>query len=132
MTQLTARNGVPSVKLRWSESSLQQKLKLDKLLMEIIITTNQVYDLDASHVFYCGSVETAGGGGLQLFVDAGVPVDSELIRQYVNEVLAEIITLMLGQREDPREPAATASTQDAHTQQVGDGTSLCSLFFDYC
>ncbi|XP_036449445.1 protein TALPID3 isoform X2 [Colossoma macropomum] len=62
-------------------------------------------------------VETAGGGGLQLFVDAGVPVDSELIRQCVNEVLAEIISLMLGQREGSREPAAPASTQDIHTQQ---------------
>ncbi|XP_066525189.1 protein TALPID3 isoform X2 [Hoplias malabaricus] len=63
-------------------------------------------------------VETAGGGGLQLFVDAGLPVDSELIRQYVNEVLADIITLMLGQREGPREPAAApASTQDTHNQQ---------------
>uniref|UniRef100_A0A8B9L320 Si:ch211-185a18.2 n=1 Tax=Astyanax mexicanus TaxID=7994 RepID=A0A8B9L320_ASTMX len=63
-------------------------------------------------------VETAGGGGLQLFVDAGVPVDSELIRQYVNEVLAEIITLMLGQREGPREPAAPASIRDTLPRQV--------------
>ncbi|XP_007251983.3 protein TALPID3 isoform X2 [Astyanax mexicanus] len=62
-------------------------------------------------------VETAGGGGLQLFVDAGVPVDSELIRQYVNEVLAEIITLMLGQREGPREPAAPASIRDTLPRQ---------------
>ncbi|XP_039905727.1 protein TALPID3 isoform X2 [Simochromis diagramma] len=44
-------------------------------------------------------VEAAGDAGLQLFVDASVPVDSELIRQLVNEVLAETITLMLGQRD---------------------------------
>ncbi|XP_078251945.1 TALPID3 protein-like, partial [Rhinoraja longicauda] len=44
-------------------------------------------------------VEAAGGGGLQLFVDAGVPVDSQLIRQFVDEVLAEIIAIMLGQRQ---------------------------------
>ncbi|XP_017555335.1 protein TALPID3 isoform X2 [Pygocentrus nattereri] len=62
-------------------------------------------------------VETVGGGGLQLFVDAGVPVDSELIRHCVNEVLAEIISLMLGQREGSREPAVPASTQDTHIQQ---------------
>lgn len=48
-------------------------------------------------------VEAAGGEGLQLFVDAGVPVNSDLIRQYVNEGLAEMVTLFLGQR--PASPA---------------------------
>ncbi|XP_048830475.1 protein TALPID3 isoform X2 [Brienomyrus brachyistius] len=48
-------------------------------------------------------VEAAGGEGLQLFVDAGVPVNSDLIRQYVNESLAEMVALFLGQR-----PAAPA------------------------
>ncbi|KAL7873156.1 hypothetical protein AOLI_G00122270 [Acnodon oligacanthus] len=62
-------------------------------------------------------VETVGGGGLQLFVDAGVPVDSELIRQCVNEVLAEFISLMLGQREGSTEPAVPASKQDTHIQE---------------
>ena len=79
-------------------------------------------------MFCCGSVETAGGGGLQLFVDAGVPVDSELIRQCVNEVLAEIISLMLGQRESSREPAAPASTKGAHTPQVKGFTYSHFLF----
>ncbi|XP_054653309.1 protein TALPID3 isoform X3 [Dunckerocampus dactyliophorus] len=46
-------------------------------------------------------VEAAGGGGLQLFVDANVPVDSGLIRQLVHEVLAEIVAQVLGQREAP-------------------------------
>ncbi|XP_032883072.1 protein TALPID3 isoform X3 [Amblyraja radiata] len=44
-------------------------------------------------------VEAAGGGGLQLFVDAGIPVDSQLVRQFVDEALAEIIAIMLGQRQ---------------------------------
>ncbi|XP_069573199.1 protein TALPID3 [Brachyistius frenatus] len=44
-------------------------------------------------------VEAAGGGGLQLFVDSNIPVDSELIRQLVNEVLAETIAVMLGRRD---------------------------------
>ncbi|XP_075470905.1 protein TALPID3 isoform X3 [Ascaphus truei] len=44
-------------------------------------------------------VETAGGEGLQLFVDAGVPVDSNLIRKFVDEALAETISIMLGERE---------------------------------
>uniref|UniRef100_UPI00398F537F protein TALPID3 isoform X2 n=1 Tax=Pristiophorus japonicus TaxID=55135 RepID=UPI00398F537F len=44
-------------------------------------------------------VEAAGGGGFQLFVDAGVPVDSQMVRQFVDEALAEIIAIMLGQRQ---------------------------------
>ncbi|XP_067469523.1 protein TALPID3 isoform X4 [Thunnus thynnus] len=46
-------------------------------------------------------VEAAGAGGLQLFVDSSVPVDSALIRQLVNEVLTETVALMLGQRDAP-------------------------------
>ncbi|XP_056332368.1 protein TALPID3 [Danio aesculapii] len=57
-------------------------------------------------------VEAAGGGGLQLFVDTGVPVDSEVIRHYVNEVLTEIIASMLGQREAQGTPTAPVQTQD--------------------
>ncbi|XP_033498518.2 protein TALPID3 isoform X2 [Epinephelus lanceolatus] len=44
-------------------------------------------------------VEAAGGGGLQLFVDSNMSVDSALIRQLVSEVLAEHVALMLGQRD---------------------------------
>lgn len=46
-------------------------------------------------------MEAAGGGGLQLFVDSNVPVDSTLIRQLVEEVLTEQIALMLGHRDEP-------------------------------
>lgn len=63
-------------------------------------------------------VEAAGGEGLQLFVDASVPVDSELIRQYVNEALAETIALMLGQREGQERPVAPAKPQDPPPQEV--------------
>ncbi|XP_029349334.1 protein TALPID3 isoform X2 [Echeneis naucrates] len=44
-------------------------------------------------------VDTVGAEGLQLFVDSSMSVDSGLIRQLVHEVLAEIVALMLGQRE---------------------------------
>ncbi|KAF7649544.1 hypothetical protein LDENG_00139900, partial [Lucifuga dentata] len=49
-------------------------------------------------------VEAAGGAGLQLFVDAGVSVDSAVIRQLVHEVLLDMVDLMLGQRDtlEPR------------------------------
>lgn len=70
----------------------------------------------------CVAVEAAGGGGLQLFVDTGVPVDSELIRQCVNEVLAETIAVMLGQRETQRAPTAPIQTQG--TQEVVESKTL--------
>ncbi|KAI1895611.1 hypothetical protein AGOR_G00108020 [Albula goreensis] len=57
-------------------------------------------------------VEAAGGSGLQLFVDAGVPVDSALIRQFVTDALAETVTLMLGQREEQARPTAPALALD--------------------
>ncbi|XP_016390422.1 protein TALPID3-like [Sinocyclocheilus rhinocerous] len=63
-----------------------------------------------------GIVKATGGGGLQLFVDTGVPVDSELIRQCVNEVLAETAAVMLGQREMQIAPAAPVQTQDAQEE----------------
>uniref|UniRef100_W5MSM9 Si:ch211-185a18.2 n=1 Tax=Lepisosteus oculatus TaxID=7918 RepID=W5MSM9_LEPOC len=56
-------------------------------------------------------VEAAGGGGVQLFVEAGVPVDSELIRQYVNDALAETIAIMLGQREGQRPASPPAALE---------------------
>ncbi|TRY98455.1 hypothetical protein DNTS_017511 [Danionella cerebrum] len=58
-------------------------------------------------------VEAAGGGGLQLFVDTGVPVDSNLIRHYVNEVLAETVAQMLGERGAPAAPTAPVQTPAA-------------------
>uniref|UniRef100_UPI00062E28E8 protein TALPID3 isoform 3 n=1 Tax=Danio rerio TaxID=7955 RepID=UPI00062E28E8 len=63
-------------------------------------------------------VEAAGGGGLQLFVDTGVPVDSEVIRHYVNEVLTEIIASMLGQRESQGTPTTPVQTQDAQKEDT--------------
>ncbi|XP_009869963.1 PREDICTED: protein TALPID3, partial [Apaloderma vittatum] len=44
-------------------------------------------------------VEVVGGGGFQLFIDAGVPVDSEMISHFVNEALSETVATMLGNRE---------------------------------
>ncbi|GAA6109405.1 protein TALPID3 isoform X1 [Tachysurus ichikawai] len=65
------------------------------------------------------SSDTTGetAGGLLLAVDAGVPLDSALIRQYVNEVLTDLIAQTLGQREGLTEPPAPASSEDAHVQQ---------------
>ncbi|XP_063296265.1 protein TALPID3 [Pelobates fuscus] len=69
-------------------------------------------------------VETAGGEGLQLFVDAGIPVDSGLVRKLVDEALAEIIAVMLGEREacgapntQPTEPPRQVPEEAVPTPQ---------------
>ncbi|XP_061551910.1 protein TALPID3 isoform X8 [Phycodurus eques] len=46
-------------------------------------------------------VEAAGGGGLQFFVDAGICVDSPLVKELVHEVLAEMMDQVLVPREAP-------------------------------
>ncbi|XP_077180081.1 protein TALPID3 isoform X2 [Paroedura picta] len=52
-------------------------------------------------------VEAAGPAGLQLFVSAGAPVNSEMIRHFVSEALAETVAVMLGDREGQK-PASAA------------------------
>ncbi|KAM9652162.1 protein TALPID3 isoform 3-T3 [Morphnus guianensis] len=52
-------------------------------------------------------VEVAGGGGFQLFINAGVPVDSEMISHFVNEALSETIATMLGNKQAQKAVPAT-------------------------
>ncbi|XP_035388502.1 protein TALPID3 [Electrophorus electricus] len=63
--------------------------------------------------------EATRHGGQQQVVHAGLPVDSELVRRCVNEVLAEIIAATLGQSHGPEAagPPETAA-QDTHTQET--------------
>uniref|UniRef100_A0A8C8BFU8 KIAA0586 n=1 Tax=Otus sunia TaxID=257818 RepID=A0A8C8BFU8_9STRI len=52
-------------------------------------------------------VEIAGGRGFQLFINAGVPVDSEMISHFINEALSETIAAMLGNRQAQKTVPAT-------------------------
>uniref|UniRef100_A0A452HM95 Uncharacterized protein n=1 Tax=Gopherus agassizii TaxID=38772 RepID=A0A452HM95_9SAUR len=56
-------------------------------------------DSEESEAVTSDIVEATGGGGFQLFVSAGVPVNSEMISHFVNEALTETIAVMLGDRE---------------------------------
>uniref|UniRef100_A0A8C0FMF4 KIAA0586 n=1 Tax=Bubo bubo TaxID=30461 RepID=A0A8C0FMF4_BUBBB len=52
-------------------------------------------------------VEIAGGRGFQLFINAGVPVDSEMISHFINEALSETIAAMLGNKQAQQTVPAT-------------------------
>ncbi|XP_061468435.1 protein TALPID3 isoform X2 [Rhineura floridana] len=58
-------------------------------------------------------VEAAGTKGFRLFVDAGLPVDSEIIRRFVNEALAETVAVMLGDQEGHEAVSTTVVPQAA-------------------
>ncbi|XP_016154278.1 PREDICTED: protein TALPID3 isoform X3 [Ficedula albicollis] len=75
-------------------------------------------DSESSEVVSPGTVEVAGGGGFQLFVNAGVPVDSEMINNFVKEALSETIATMLGDSKaqravpDPSVPSSTITVME--------------------
>ncbi|XP_075387059.1 protein TALPID3 isoform X2 [Tenrec ecaudatus] len=54
------------------------------------------------------NVEGPRSGALQLFVDAGVPVNSDLIAHFVDEALAETIAILLGDRDTKRQDVSAA------------------------
>ncbi|KAM6392969.1 protein TALPID3 isoform 2-T2 [Pluvialis apricaria] len=60
-------------------------------------------------------VEVAGGGGFQLFINAGMPVDSEMISHFVNEALSETIATMLGDKQAQKAVPATNVLPSATT-----------------
>ncbi|KAM4853238.1 protein TALPID3 isoform 2-T4 [Thomomys bottae] len=64
---------------------------------------------EASESLTSDIVEGTSGSALQLFVDAGVPVNSDMISHFVNEALAETIAVMLGDRETKKPGSAAAS-----------------------
>ncbi|XP_054233108.1 protein TALPID3 isoform X18 [Homo sapiens] len=72
-------------------------------------------------------VEGTSSGALQLFVDAGVPVNSNVIKHFVNEALAETIAVMLGDREAKKQgPVATGVSGDASTNETYLPARVCT------
>ena len=64
-------------------------------------------------------MEGTSSGALQLFVDAGVPVNSDMIRHIVNEALAETIAVMLGDRDAKKpDPVVTGVSGDVSTSET--------------
>jgi len=61
------------------------------------------------------TVDAIGQSGVQLFVDAGRPVDSELVTALVREVLAEKISAMFAERLELQHAAHQQATTVQHT-----------------
>ena len=77
------------------------------------------------------SVDALGQRGVQLFVDAGQPVDSALVTALVREVLAEKISAMFAERLDLERAAHQQPTVEPMSQQVAVTTVLPKLTVCY-
>jgi Hedgehog signalling target len=67
------------------------------------------------------AVDTIGQHGVQLFVDAGRPVDDTLVTALIREVLAEKINSMLGERELERLARRRHESQHPVAAAAADG-----------
>lgn len=96
---------------------LQQQARLDA----------SVSISEASEPSVSDIVAGTSGGALQLFVDAGVPVNSDMIRHFVHEALAETIAGMLGDREAKKQgPVATSMPGDISTNETNSPVRVCA------
>ncbi|XP_069493514.1 protein TALPID3 isoform X2 [Ambystoma mexicanum] len=99
--------------INWVEQEIMARLISEMYPVQQVTVPNvSVTDSEESSSHFSDIVDAAGGQGLQLFVDTGVPVDSDLIRQFVNEAVAETVAVMLGEREERRVESVPASSRD--------------------
>lgn len=96
---------------------LQQQARLDDS-----VSVSEASEPSASDI-----VPGTSNGALQLFVDAGVPVNSDVISRFVNEALAETIAVMLGDREAKKPgPVATSVSGDLSTNETNLPERVCA------
>ncbi|KAB0398365.1 hypothetical protein E2I00_019119, partial [Balaenoptera physalus] len=82
---------------------------------------------EASEPLTSDIVEGTSSGALQLFVDAGVPVNSDIIRHFVNEALAETIAILLGDREAKKPgPVVTSVSGDVSISKTHLPARVCT------
>ena len=64
-------------------------------------------------------MEALGHTGLQLFIDAGQPVDSSLVNSLVKECLLEKVVSMLGQKPDDNRTSMSQARTDTKMSTAG-------------
>ncbi|XP_040082270.1 protein TALPID3 isoform X3 [Oryx dammah] len=114
--------------IQWVEQEIMSRMISGLLPVQQQATANvSVSVSEASEPVTSDIVEGTSSGALQLFVDAGVPVNSDMIRHFVNEVLAETIAVMLGDREAKKPgPVVTGVSEDVSTSEIYLPARVCT------
>ncbi|KFP67907.1 TALPID3 protein, partial [Cariama cristata] len=86
--------------INWVEQEIMAKI-IDEMypVQKETVPDVSISESEDSETVTSDIVEVAGGRGFQLFINAGVPVDSEMISHFVNEALSETIATMLGNKQ---------------------------------
>ncbi|XP_035866302.1 protein TALPID3 isoform X2 [Phyllostomus discolor] len=114
--------------IQWVEQEIMSRIISGLFpIQQQAIANISVAASEASEPLTSDIVEGTSGGVLQLFVDAGVPVNSDMIGHFVNEALAEIVAVMLGNREAKRQdPVAAGISGDASTHRTCLPARVCT------
>nr|XP_011725781.1 protein TALPID3 isoform X1 [Macaca nemestrina] len=114
--------------IQWVEQEIMSRIISGLFPIQQQIEPNiSVSVSETSNPLTSDIVEGTSGGALQLFVDAGVPVNSDVINHFVNEALAETIEVMLGDREAKKQgPVATGVSGDASTNETYLPARVCT------
>ncbi|XP_055989198.1 protein TALPID3 isoform X2 [Sorex fumeus] len=114
--------------IQWVEQEVMSRIISGLFpLQQQAITNVSVSVSEASEPLNSGIVEGTSGGALQLFVDAGVPVNSDMISHLVNEALSETIAVMMGDREAKKQaPSAANVPGDVSASQTYFPERVCT------
>ncbi|NXT40925.1 TALD3 protein, partial [Pelecanoides urinatrix] len=94
--------------INWVEQEIMAKIISGMYpIQEETVSSVSTSGSEDSETVTSDIVEVAGGGGFQLFINAGVPVDSEMISHFVNEALSETIATVLGNKQAQEAVPAT-------------------------
>ncbi|XP_057586361.1 protein TALPID3 isoform X2 [Hippopotamus amphibius kiboko] len=114
--------------IQWVEQEIMSRMISGLLPIQQQSTANvSVSGSEASEPLTSDMVEGTSSGALQVFVDAGVPLNSDIIRHFVNEALAETIAVMLGDREAKKpNPVVTSFSGDVSTSKTHLPAGVCT------
>ncbi|XP_007466108.1 PREDICTED: protein TALPID3 isoform X2 [Lipotes vexillifer] len=114
--------------IQWVEQEIMARMISGLLPVQQQATADiSVSVSEASEPLTSDIVEGTSSGALQLFVDAGVPVNSDIIRHFVNEALAETIAILLGDREAKKpSPVVTSVSGDVSMSKTHLPARVCT------
>nr|XP_012306382.1 protein TALPID3 isoform X3 [Aotus nancymaae] len=114
--------------IQWVEQEIMSRIISGLFPIQQQIAPNiSVSVSETSEPLTSDIVEGTSSGALQLFVDAGVPVNSDMINHFVSEALAETIAVMLGDREPKKQdPVAASVSGDASTNEMYLPARMCT------